>query len=221
MVIKMDVQTRKAIPFEEVDTATLRQALSHYANPDNKIGDMVRRGELLRVHKGLYAIAPSLRQSPLSLEVLANRVYGPSYLSLEYALSWYSMIPERVTELTSVCLGRSRSFRTPVGVFSYASIKREAYSDGFDIVDLPDGRTFLMATREKALVDLIEVRRNVPIRSRKDMAERLVEDLRIEESTLLSLDIERIEYFATLYGTAKASLLADCLRSLSGREQDE
>ena len=61
----MDVQTRRAIPFEEADTATLRQALSHYANPDNKIGDLVRRGEILRVHKGLYAIAPEFRQAPL------------------------------------------------------------------------------------------------------------------------------------------------------------
>lgn len=217
----MDVQTRKAIPFEEVDTATLRQALSRYANPDNKIGDMVRRGEILRVHKGLYAVAPSLRQGPLSLEILANRVYGPSYLSLEYALSWYSMIPERVTELTSVCLGRSRSFRTPVGVFSYASIKKEAYSKGFGIVDLPDGRTFLMATREKALVDLIEVRRNIVLRSHKDMEEHLIENLRIEETALLGLDIERVEYFAALYGTTKARLLADCLRNLLGREEHE
>ena len=146
----MDVQTRRAIPFEEADTATLRQALSHYANPDNKIGDLVRRGEILRVHKGLYAIAPEFRQAPLSLEILANRIYGPSYLSLEYALSWYSMIPERVTELTSVCLGRSRSFSTAVGVFSYVGIKREAYSEGFDRIDLPKGRTFLMATRKGA-----------------------------------------------------------------------
>ena len=214
-VIEMDVQTRKAIPFEEVDTAMLRQALSHYGNPDNKIGSMVRHGELLRVHKGLYAVAPELRQNPLSLEILANRVFGPSYLSLEYALSWYSMIPERVTELTSVCLGRSRSFSTPVGVFSYASIKKEAYAEGFGLIDLPDGRTFLMATREKALVDMVEVRRNITLRSRKDMEERLIDDLRIEEATLLDLKVERVEHFAALYGTAKTSLLVDCLRNRS------
>ncbi len=214
MVVKMDVGTRKAIPFEEVDTAMLRQALSRYGNPDNKIGNMLRHGELLRVHKGLYAIAPELRQGPLSLEILANRVYGPSYLSLEYALSWHSMIPERVTELTSVCLGRSRSFSTPVGVFSYESIKKEAYPEGFSLIDLPDGRTFFMASREKALVDMIEVRRNITLRSRRDMEERLIRDLRIEESTLLSLNIERVEYFAALYGTAKTCLLVDCLSNL-------
>ena len=91
----MDVQTRRAIPFEEADTATLRQALSHYANPDNKIGDLVRRGEILRVHKGLYAIAPEFRQAPLSLEILANRIYGPSYfLSTIYFYDKVIIIPD-------------------------------------------------------------------------------------------------------------------------------
>lgn len=221
MVIKMDVRTRKAIKFEEVDTATLRQALSHYANPDNKISGMVRCGEILRVHKGLYAIAPEFRQGPLSLEILANRVYGPSYLSLEYALSWYSIIPEHASELTSVCLGRSRSFNTPVGVFSYASIKKEAYSEGFDLIELPDGRTFLMATPEKALVDMIEVRRGIALRSQRDMEQRLVDDLRIDEATLLSLDVERVRHFASLYGTARTKLLTVYLGNLSRREDNE
>jgi len=49
----MDFRIRKAIPYEEVDIATLRQALSHYASCDDKIGDMVHRGELIRVRKGL------------------------------------------------------------------------------------------------------------------------------------------------------------------------
>jgi len=214
----MDVITRKKIPFEEVDTATLRQALSHYASPDNKISAMVRSGEIIRVRKGLYAVAPALRQSPLSLEILANRAYGPSYLSLEYALSWYSMIPERVTELTSVCLGRSRSFSTPVGVFSYMSVRKETYSDGFDMIDLPDGRSFLMAAREKALVDMIALRRSISLRSLKDIKERLTQDLRIDEETLLSLDVKLVEHYSALYGTIKTNMLADCLRDIIGED---
>lgn len=64
----MDIRVRKAIPFEEVDTTTLRQALSEYASPDDKIGDMVRQGELLRLRRGLYAVAPAYRRGLLSLE---------------------------------------------------------------------------------------------------------------------------------------------------------
>jgi len=211
----VDIQVRKAIPYEEVNTAMLRQALSGYASPDDKIGDMVRRGELLRVRKGLYAIAPEYRQSALSLEILANTLYGPSYLSLEYALSWYGMIPERVTELTSVCLGRTRLFPTEVGNFSYCSIKSSAYKEGYDLISIPDGRSFLMATREKALVDIIENRRNIHIRSMKQMRERLLEDLRMDELILQELHIERVAHYALLYGSVKAKLLVSFLMDLS------
>ena len=212
----MDIQVRKAIPYEEVDTATLRQALSRYASPDDKIGDMARRGELIRVRKGLYAVAPEYRQSPLSLEILANTLYGPSYLSLEYALSRYGMIPERVSELTSVCLGRSRVFSTEVGNFSYCSIKKTAYTEGYGLTATPDSRSYLMATREKALVDLIENRRNVPIRSKKEMETRLIEDLRIDELTLLELKAERVAHYASCYGSVKTKLLASFLTYLNG-----
>ena len=78
-----------------------------------------------------------------------------------------------------------------------------------------------MATREKALVDVIEVRRNVALRSRRDMEKRLAEDLRIDESELLGLDLGRVGRFAVSYGTAKTSLLVDFLRSLQRRGQDE
>ena len=217
----MDIQVRKAIPYEEVNTAILRQALSHYASPDDKIGDMVYRGELLRVRKGLYAIAPEYRQSPLSLEILANILYGPSYISLEYTLSWYGMIPERVTEMTSVCIGRSRVFPTDVGVFSYCSINKTAYTEGYSLTTIPDGRSFLMATREKALVDIIENRRNIPIRSKKEMGIRLLRDLRMDESTVLELNVEQVRHYASLYSSVKTKLLVDFLIDLNRGMQNE
>lgn len=211
----MNTETRKKIPFEQVDTATLRQALSHYASPDDKIGDMVRRGEIVRLRRGLYAISPAYRNAPLSLEILANTLYGPSYLSLEYALSYYGVIPERTVELTSVCLGRSRRFETPVGIFSYCSIKKTAYADGFDLVLLSDGRSYLMAWPEKALVDWI-VNRRTSVFSEKEMGERLLEDMRMDESTLLGLDRKRIEMFANRYASGRAKLLARFLKKMSG-----
>jgi Predicted transcriptional regulator len=212
----MDVLVRKAIPFEEVDTATLRQALSGYASPDDKIGDMVRQGELIRLRRGFYAVAPAYRQKPLSLEIIANRLYGPSYLSMEYALSWHGMIPERVTELTSVCLGRSRSFNTEVGIFSFISVKQLTYAEGYDLFDLPDGRHFLMAVREKALVDIIANRRNVSLTSVGEVRTRLLDDLRMDTATLLDLDLERVERFSELYGSMKTGLLAKFLKNLVG-----
>ena len=78
-----------------------------------------------------------------------------------------------------------------------------------------------MATREKALVDLIENRRNIPIRSRKEMRARLLEDLRIDELTLLQLNAEHVARYASLYGSAKTKLLAGFLTDLNGGEQIE
>ena len=79
----------------------------------------------------------------------------------------------------------------------------------------------LFRSREKALVDVIEVRRNVALRSRRDMEKHLAEDLRIDEPELLGLDLGRVGRFAASYGTAKTSLLVDFLRSLQRRGQDE
>ena len=211
----MDVRVRRAIPFEEVDTATLRQALSGYARPDDKIGEMVRRGELQRLRRGLYAIAPACRRGPLALEVLANSLYGPSYLSLEYALSWHGLIPERTSELTSVCRGRSRTFETAVGNFSYVSVAKAAYTEGYDLYNLPDERHFLMATREKALVDTIAARRHASATTLRDMAARLLDDLRVDAAGLLELDMKRVERFAALYGSHRTQLLAKFLRALA------
>jgi hypothetical protein len=207
----MDLITRSAIPFEETDTATLRQALSRYGYPDAKIEKMERSGEILRVKRGLYAVAERYRRSALSLEILANMIYGPSYISLEYALSRYGVIPERVTVATSVCVGRSRSFSTAVGRFSYTSIKKTAYLEGFDLIDLPDSRHALMATKEKALADLIETQRHITLRSYKALEARLFDDLRMDESILRTFDTGRFRRFADLYGSAKLSLTADFL----------
>lgn len=211
----MDTQTRKKIPYEEVDTSVLHQALSHYASPGDKVRDMVRRGEIVRLRRGLYAISPEHRNAPISLEVLANTLYGPSYLSLEYALSYYGLIPERAPELTSVCLGRSRRFETPVGNFSYCSIKKTAYVDGFDLRSLSDGRSYLMATPEKALVDWTENRR-LAIFSEKEMADRLLEDMRMNEEDLSELNLQQVERFANRYGSGRTRLLAKFLKKLTG-----
>jgi IS5 family transposase len=78
-----------------------------------------------------------------------------------------------------------------------------------------------MATREKALVDLIENRRNIAIRSVKQMRTRLIEDLRIDESKLFEFNLERAVYYASLYGSVKTMLLAEFLMDLKGEIRSE
>ncbi len=87
---------------EEFDCQTLLDVLKDYARPRDKITDLIRKGIIIRVKKGLYVLGDRFRTPPCSRELLANLAYGPSYISFKYALQYYGMVPERVEAVTSV-----------------------------------------------------------------------------------------------------------------------
>ena len=105
---------RRLIPFDVFDYTTLVSALPSYFKPRDKITKLLAGGNVVRIKKGLYCFGAVLRKRPLSLEYVANLIYGPSYVSLEYALAYHDMIPERVDIVTSVAIPRSRDFVTPI-----------------------------------------------------------------------------------------------------------
>ncbi len=144
---------RKEITQEEFDYQTLLDCLKDYARPRDKISDLLRKRSIIRIKKGLYIFGDEYRRKPYSREILANLIYGPSYISLDNALQHHGLIPERVEAVTSVTTGRSRKFSTPVGLFTYRMIPLNAFRFGMDRVEMSDGRAFLMATPEKALAD--------------------------------------------------------------------
>jgi len=115
-------------------------------------------------------------------------ISGPSYVSLEWACQYHRLIPEKVTTITSVTTSRSKQFNTPVGVFTYDHLPISSYSVGVQMVKLEGGRHALIATKEKALVDLLILRRG-SFKSKKHFKETVFEDLRIEESDLSTLDL--------------------------------
>ena len=118
---------RRDIGREEFDYVTLTGALKGYARPRAKITALLRRNAIIRVKKGLYVFGPEIRRRPFSLELLANMIYGPSYISMEYALAHYGLIPERVNEVTSASLERNKRFNAPVGRLSYQAIPEKAF----------------------------------------------------------------------------------------------
>jgi hypothetical protein len=67
---------------------------------------------------------------PHSKEILANLIYGPSYISLATAISNFGFIPERVTTTTSIGFGRSKTFSTPIGDFEFHHVKQSIYPYG-------------------------------------------------------------------------------------------
>ena len=86
---------RKVIPWEEFDYQALLGALQDYAHPRDKISDLLVKGVIIRVKKGQYIFGDSYRNKPYSREILANLIYGPSCVSLEYALHSHGLTPER------------------------------------------------------------------------------------------------------------------------------
>ncbi|MBK5274727.1 MAG: hypothetical protein JJE30_06715 [Desulfuromonadales bacterium] len=212
---------RQSIPFEEFDYQTLIDSLRGYAHPRKKITSMLRKGEIIRVKKGLYLFGESSRRSPFCRELLANLIYGPSCISLEYALHYYGLTPERAECITSVTCGRSRSFDTPVGHFSYRMITLAAFAIGIDRIELADGRSFLMATPEKALADRIMSDRGSGVSTHKGLVAYLTDNLRIDSDAVSRLEPETVLTLAAAYRSRRLTLLAGVIKGLKITKPEE
>jgi predicted transcriptional regulator of viral defense system len=112
-----------------------------------------KQGLLLRLRQGYYTF-PEYKSKPDFTLYFANRIYRPSYVSLHTALAFYGMIPEAVLQVTSVCSLKTAEFNNEFGAFSYKSV-REELMFGYDLKPIADGRTVLLASPEKALLDLL------------------------------------------------------------------
>jgi predicted transcriptional regulator of viral defense system len=202
---------RKRVPNEEFDYQILLDTLKEYERPRDKITALLKRKDIIRVKKGIYIFGERYARRPFSREVLANMILGPSYVSLDYALHYHGLIPERVETVTSVTSGRNRQFSTPVGLFTYRGIPRNAYPAGIDQVEI-EGRRFFIATPEKALCDKLYDSRGTYIRSRSALKEYLLMSLRIDVEELQKLDTQALDLIAERYRSRKIRLLAGLVR---------
>lgn len=109
-------------------------------------------GKIVELKRGLYAFAEPYRRSPLNAAYVANILYTPSYLSERWALSWYSVIPEKTTIYTSVTPRSTRTFENDFGTFQYRTIQPRLF--GSYRIDTILSREVRLATPEKALLDL-------------------------------------------------------------------
>ena len=183
--------------------------MKDYARPRQEISRLLKKGELVRVKKGLY-IVPSLSQTPFSREVLANLIYGPSYISLDYALRLHGLIPERVEEVTSVTCNRDKAFTTPVGMFSYRYLRPALFSLGVTRNEIATGRHVLVATPEKALVDKLWFNRQEI--EAKDVPAYLFDDLRVDPVAVGRLSATRLAGIVGHYSDERLVALVEAVR---------
>ena len=149
----------KSVETPYIDAQTLLKLLADYKKPREAILRMVKNEELIRLKNGFYLINEKITHGSsrvIPFEQVANLLYGPSYVSMEWALSFYGMIPERVHTVTSMTLGRNKEYHTSVGYFSYYTLSSESYSIGITQKNSRDLRGgFLLASPEKALADMV------------------------------------------------------------------
>ena len=189
-------------------TAMLCAELKDYEMPLSKISRMMKAGEIIQIVRGLYETDRSVPGY-----LLAGSIYGPSYLSFEFALSYHGMIPEAVYTFTSATCSKrkSKKYETPFGVFTYKDIPAEAYPFGVELKE-ENGYYYSIATPEKALCDMLHSVKKM--NNRKEIISLLFDDLRIDEEKLLSLNMEDIGQYAELYHNAYIDKLYRYLRGL-------
>lgn len=205
---------RKLAGREEIDYQFLMSTLSGYARPRDKITGWLKSGELIRVKKGLYVFGPSAAVEPYSLEVLANLIYGPSAISLTYALSYHGFIPEKVTVITSITNQRNKSFSTPVGEFRYFYLNTKKYEIDVTLQNRDTAHAFFMATPEKALCDHIYlVDKKILLKKSSAISAYLFHDLRIDPELFYQLNSEQMHELAKTYRDSRLNRLCEFLKA--------
>jgi hypothetical protein len=174
-----DFLVLRALPVY-VDILLLKDRFGHCKRPVKKVFDLAKAGYLFPLRRGHYLNLSSDDYRDVSLEYLANSLYGPSYISLEWALDHYSLIPERVERVTSVTTRPAWSVETPLGFFSYEHLNRNRYPCGYGVAANSNVK-FFIATPEKALIDLVSLRtRSNKWSAATNIEQFLHEDLRLD-----------------------------------------
>ncbi len=175
-----------------VGFGTLADILGDYKSPQNKIASLEKEGSLVRLKKGVYLVSGDIHGQIFSRELVANHLYGPSYVSLESALAHYGLIPERVHVVRSVTAKRGKKIATLLGDFEYITVPGDYYAIGIRQQIIGKQYAWLMASPEKAICDMIVTTRGLRLQSPKAVRVWLEEDMRIDPDALSAFDTEII-----------------------------
>ena len=162
-----------------------------------QISKLNKDGYIKKIKNGLYAF--SNKKELIPQEHLAYRIYQPSYISLEWALYHYGLMPEIVYNITSISTKATRKFKNDFGIFIYRNIKKELFW-GYEKKEI-NGQVYLIAEPEKALLDyfyfnLSKIKKNSDI-----------EELRLNFIVLKKLDIKKLKEYTKLFKSKKIAEL--------------
>lgn len=190
-----------------VTNQQLKEKYSNYVDINGKISREVKNGKLFPLVKGIYETDPNTHGSKL-----AQFIYGPSYLSFDYALYYYGLIPEVVYSTFTCATYNKRKIKKYInkfGCFIYRDVPKSVFRLGVSTFQDSD-YSYLMASAEKALCDKLYT--ISPVKTIKDLKDLLFEDLRIDEDMFDELNKQDILKFAPLYRSKNLYLLEKLIK---------
>lgn len=191
-----------------ISSNNIKMGLSNYSNPNTKLAREVKSKKYIKIINGLYETDPHVPGY-----LLASAIYGPSYLSFDFALAYHNLIPERVVTYTSATFNKKKKkeYKTSFGNFSYRDVPTQVYSYGVTLVKEGD-YFYQIATPEKALCDKLYTLS--PLANIQDMENLLLDDLRIDEEDLKNLNLNDINSLSKIYHSTNVTLLNKYLRRI-------
>ncbi|OGB89687.1 hypothetical protein A2625_06120 [candidate division WOR-1 bacterium RIFCSPHIGHO2_01_FULL_53_15] len=165
----------------------------------------VKAGKIIKLRKGLYLLNQSDRRINPSRLFIANEIYSPSYVSLEYALSFYGLIPEKAVDVTCVTSKKTANYKNSLGQFIYQHIKERCFT-GFEEFKDEAGLVYFMATPEKAAVDFLYLNQD---RFKSDYDKLLAGSFRFQDKG--SLNAKKLMSYAKLFNSRKLERIVKAL----------
>jgi hypothetical protein len=186
----------------------LKDKYKNYANINTKIERDIKNGKYIRVVKGLYETNKNT-----SGYLLAGSIYGPSYLSFDFALAYYDLIPERVVNCTCAIFNKKKKkrYNTPFGVYLYQDVPSRVYYLGVNLIKEGD-YYYQIATAEKALCDKLYTLS--PLKNRTNLIHLLEDDLRIDKEDIMKLNLNDIKILSNKYNCSNVRLFYKYLESV-------
>lgn len=189
-----------------VSNNILRESYEEYSNKNSKISREIKNGNLIKIINGLYETTPNVNGY-----LLASSIYGPSYLSFDFALFFYGLIPEKVSTYTSATCGKKKKkeYNNQFGNYTYRDVPSSVYPLGVNIIE-EDGYTYQIATPEKALCDKLYTLG--PLQNYAELKHLLFYDLRIDIEEFEKLNIDDIEEISKFYHSTNVEMLYRFMR---------
>ena len=179
----------------------IKENLKEYSNKNTKICREIKKGNLIKIVNGLYET-----NSSVNGYLLAGSIYGPSYLSFDFALSYYGLIPEKVTAFTNATFNKKRKkmYNNQFGTYLYRDVPEKVFPLEVKLVKEGD-YSYQIATPEKALCDKLYTLS--PLKNMKKLENVLFNDLRIDVDEFNKLNLQDIEQISNSYNSTNVNLL--------------